>query len=179
METKLLPSRKLVTQVIADAFDLQMSGSPDKTGRPGGPLHFLDITASKIPLVVERWQLERDNGEIVDLCFASATRTLSGSDEIDELTNLAVVAIFQLCQHGVIYPHCWPHQPITRTCDIGKLDETAKLPKQGPLGYMVLVFERDGIGVCTLLSPKRIFPKEKRVILVINPNHIGREFAIS
>jgi hypothetical protein len=44
---------------------------------------------------------------------------------------------------------------------------------------MVLIFERDGVGVCTLLSPKLILPMEKRVILVVNPNHIEREFAIS
>ena len=182
-KTMTIPSQDLVTDVVEMALDFQMSAPLAMTSRSTDargkslpqsvlPLHGLDITAGVIPLSVNRWQLETADGRLVNLCLAGSTRTSSGDPEMDLLLMPAtsVVAIFQICDHS----EGWPCQQKGPTRNIGRKDK--ETPKIGVLSYMTLIFERGGVGVCTLLSPRHI--DGDKVVLMVNPNRIEREFPL-
>ncbi len=134
-------------------------------------IHFLDLTA-QVPPVVNEWILEM-RGVRFDLCLIGATR-LRWAIKEDMPTSL--VAVFQVCGHG---EDC-PRRQKGDTRDIGFYDMSKGGQQRAGLDYTLLAVEKPGnprTGICTLLSTKA-WGGPTTAILVVNPNHIEREYSL-
>ena len=115
------------------------------------PVHPLDVTTMQMPLHVDRWELELEDGDCKSLCLLAAYRLGTSVNEALGLPaedSISVAAVFQTCEHGT----ACTQQPPGFTSRFSDQEEDERFRGPGVLSYVTLALVRSRQSICTLLS---------------------------